>query len=429
MIELDQWQRRILETKGNICLVSGRQIGKSLIVSIKAGDYALQNPNKSVLIISATERQAEELFTKVLYYVQDMDKSAIRKGKDKPTKHKLVLKNGSIIRCLPTGLAGIGIRGFTIDLLIADECAYINEEVFSAVTPMLLTTGGDMILLSTPRGREGYLYKRYNDPNFTTFHLSTEQVIKDRPISPSWTLQQREYALKHLEEEKARMSSLEYEQEYRGQFISDLKTFFSEELIKRCMKNRNKAIREGNTYFLGVDVSRLGKDLTSFEIIDRTHRNRLIHVENITTSRKYLTDTAKTIIELNKRYNFKKIYIDDGGVGGGVFDYLLEVPEVKRKIVAINNKSRPLDKDDKYKKKMLKHDLYNNMLGLMERGELELLDDDEVYLSLKSTQYEYIKSPKGEVNLRIFSENNHITEGLVRACWCSKDKTLNIWAR
>ena len=103
-INLDDWQKAVLEAKGNVLLCSGRQTGKSLIISIKAGDFAAKNANKSVLIISATERQAEELFIKVLNYLSDNYKFSIKRGKDRPTKHVIKLTNGSIIRCLPTGL-------------------------------------------------------------------------------------------------------------------------------------------------------------------------------------------------------------------------------------------------------------------------------------------------------------------------------------
>ena len=136
MIKLDKWQEEILKTEGSILLCSGRQVGKSTIIARKASNYAEQS-KKSILIISATERQAEELFIKTLNYINPF---MLMKGKNKPTKHTIKLKNGSIIRCLPTGLAGIGIRGFTIDILIADEAAFIPEEVWLAVTPMLLTT-------------------------------------------------------------------------------------------------------------------------------------------------------------------------------------------------------------------------------------------------------------------------------------------------
>ena len=110
---LDEWQKEVLKTKGNIALRSGRQVGKSTVISIKAGEYAVNNPNSSIMVISATERQAYLLFSKVLAYIHDNFRKEIKAGKDRPTKSEIRLKNGSIIRCLPTGLDCLGIPGFT----------------------------------------------------------------------------------------------------------------------------------------------------------------------------------------------------------------------------------------------------------------------------------------------------------------------------
>ena len=64
-IKLDSWQEEVLKTKGNMCLRSGRQVGKSTVIGVKAAQYALKNKNKLIMIISKTERQAGLLFSKV----------------------------------------------------------------------------------------------------------------------------------------------------------------------------------------------------------------------------------------------------------------------------------------------------------------------------------------------------------------------------
>ena len=208
-LQLDKWQEDILKTEGNIVLCSGRQVGKSTVIAIKAGEYAIKNKNKTIMIISAVERQALLLFEKIHGYIYENYKKYIPKGKNKPTKHTLRLTNGSIIHCLPTGLSGYGIRGYTIDQLYADEAAFIPDEVWTAVTPILATTGGDIILLSTPHGREGYFYRCFSDESFTKFHESSEdcdRVPKD-----------------FLDKEKERMTTLQYAQEYKGQFLDELR--------------------------------------------------------------------------------------------------------------------------------------------------------------------------------------------------------------
>ena len=123
-------------------------------------------------------------------------------------------------------------------------------------------------------------------------------------------------------------------------------------------------------------------------------------------------------------YRYSKIYIDDGGIGAGVYDVLLQDDQVKRKIIAINNARRNLDRDEKQKKHLMKEDLYSNLLRLMENRFIELFNDDDIMMSLKSIQYEY-KDGK----ILIFGNYSHIVEALVRAAWCTQDKKNSLWVR
>lgn len=412
MIELDDWQKQVCETKGNLCVRAGRQVGKSTAISKKAGDYALDNFSKTVMVIASVERQAELLFEKILNYVHSVAPKSIKTGKDRPTKHKLQLKNNSTILCLPTGESGYGIRGFTIDLLIADEAAFIPEAVWTAVTPMLAVTKGAIILLSTPHGREGYFARCFKDDNYAKFHISSEECLRiDKQF---------------LEHEKQTMTKREYAQEYLAEFCDDLMQLFPDSLINSCqLLKRPNSTSIKKDYYLGVDVARMGGDESTFQIIDRLQNKKLQQVESIAISKTLTTETTEEILSLNKIYNFRKIYIDDGGIGAAVFDNLLRNENTKRKIVPINNAARSLDRDDKKHKKMMKEDLYNNLLSLMEHKEIQLLDDPEIFQSLKSVQYEYGDDGK----MKIFGRYTHIVEGLIRACFCVKDKSLNIWIR
>lgn len=415
---LDNWQQKVLNTDGNIVLRSGRQVGKSTVISIYATEYAVKHKNKIILIIAHVERQAYLLFEKILNYMDQHYRKEICKGKKRPTKSKIQLKNGSQIYCLPTGMSGYGIRGYTIDLLIADEAAFIPEEVWTAVTPMIATRinlGARMVLLSTPHGREGFFARCFIDPNFTTFHVSSEECPR---ISKEF-----------LAQEEARMTKRQYSQEYRGEFVDNLMQFFPDKLIIKCMRlKRPNSITPNKTYFLGVDVARMGDDESTFEVIHLTNKN-LVHVENQVTQRTLLSDTTKHIIELNKLYDFKRIFIDDEGIGVGVFDHLLDEETTKRKIIPINNSKRVLDYKDTRRIRLLKEDLYNNLLHLMEKDEIQLLDDPEVFQSLKSVQYEYTTDALGRSHLKIHGNYTHIAEGLIRAAWCVKYKDLNIWVR
>ena len=138
---------------------------------------------------------------------------------------------------------------------------------------------------------------------------------------------------------------------------------------------------------------------------------------------------------LDKKFNFEKIFIDagSGGLGVSVLDICLEVDQIKRKMVAIDNAQRVISytNGDEPEKKtgLFKNDLYDNLRALMEQGFLTLLDDEEVIDSLRSIQYEYIMNEGQPTQLKIWGDYSHIAEALIRAAWCNQYKNLNIWIK
>jgi len=220
-----------------------------------------------------------------------------------------------------------------------------------------------------------------------------------------------------------------YMQEYTGEFGDELLSFFPEDLIFKSCTTQKDTIDRNYKFYLGVDVGGLGEDMSSFEILKKVNRDLVVHQDSITTRRNYTTDTIKKIKDLEEDYKFKKIGIDNAGIGAGVFHSLLLEDHIKRKIVGLNNASKDLDRDGKKKATLLKEDMYMLLRAMLEQGKVRLLNDDKVIHSLRSVQQELVVGADGKKRLRIFGNDTHITEGLVRACWLAmQDKTLNIWA-
>ncbi len=420
-LKLDDWQKQVLETEGNMCLCSGRQVGKSTVIAIKAGKSACTRRNRKIMVIASTERQAYLLFEKILSWIHENHKKLIKTGLFRPTKTKLQLTNGSIIHCLPTGDTGYGIRGFTIDELYADEAAFISEEVWAAVTPMLATTGGHINLLSTPFGTQNYFFRCFNDKMFKSFQISTEEVANKREE------RQKQSMLDFLKDEKTRMTRLQYQQEYLGLFVGGIMRLFPDELINKCCTLSPSPTPSRGDLFLGIDIARMGGDETVLISVQRIERKKVRMIDMEIPEGQRLTDTTRLILSKNSKFGYKKIYIDDGGMGIGVYDSLFEHEDTKRKIVGINNATRSIDKekgqDSNRKKPLLKVDLYNNLVKLMEGGVIEMFDDARIRQSLRSMQYEYGDSEQ----LKIYGNYSHIAEALIRAAWCMKDKSLNIY--
>lgn len=427
-IQLDEWQKQFLETKGDKLLCTGRQVGKSVTCGRDAGQWAIENKDKVILMIAPTERQAYALFEKTLDYIYQHEKKLIMKGRNRPTKSKITLSNGTIIWCLPTGLSGMGIRFLTVHRLYADEASRIPEAVWDAVTPMLLTTGGDTILLSTPFGTEGFYYDVLINKNgafnsYTRFRTDSEKVMRERPICATWTEAIRDKALARLEMEKARMTKLAYAQEYMGQPLDDLKQVFPDKLLGNVMTlKRPDYVSPRAKYYLGQDIAGMGRDSSTWEILDATDRDNIRQVENIVKTLTRTPERVQTTLTLHQKYNFVRIGIDDGGMGSGDMGYLLEESSTRRITIGLNNASRPLDKDGLKQKKLLKEDMYNNLLAMMEMGKIKLLTDADIFHSLRSVQFE---THDGRTNYH--GNDTHIAEGLIRAAWLAREKYLNIF--
>ena len=411
-IKLDQWQKEYINTEGNVCVRAGRQSGKSFAQSLRIALFALLNPNTQTLIIGAVDRQSVELFEKVKAHIQILGRHTIR---GRPTLHKIELSNKSKIIALPAGRTGYGLRNYTIHKLVVDEAHYVPEEVYTAVRPMLATTGGSMDLLSTPRGSSGFFYECFKDKDFTKFHTTSEECERiDKDF---------------LKGEKRRMTKLQYAQEYLAVFLDNLQTFFPEKLITSCTRSGSHTLfsfSPEREYYLGIDIARYGGDENSFVIVelieDKVH---CLSVE--TTERVSIAETIRKIKALNQQWRFNKIYIDDGGMGGAVFDVMIEEGEMRRKLIGINNASRSINADKSKGKKLLKEDLYGNLKRLMEQKLITLPKDMNLKRSLMSIQFEYPEEENARQNVRIYGKYSHITEGLIRACWSVKTKGLKLY--
>jgi hypothetical protein len=109
-----------------------------------------------------------------------------------------------------------------VTLLIIDEASRIEDSLISAVTPMLATTDGDLIALTTPFGKRGWFYDQWRHGEG---YQRTKKTALDCPrITPAF-----------LDKERLRLGPLMFGQEYMCEFIDPGASAFSTELIGACL--------------------------------------------------------------------------------------------------------------------------------------------------------------------------------------------------
>jgi len=432
MITLDPWQKEFLAYEGDKLLCTGRRVGKTYIMARGAIDRMLKKKT-SVIIFSLTEEQAMLILAMAKEYLLSTNPTAMKKKNTDTNKKTISLRNGSIMRCRPAGDTGDSGRGFEADILIVDEASRMGKFFWISVRPIILMTAGEVWLGSTPYGKQGYFWEAFNEAHnlklpearYKVFYTTTEKVVQEREITPDWTEAHREKVLKTLEQDKRTMSKLEYGQEYQGLFMEDLMQFFPDDMIRQAQTlDRPETIDHNKTYFAGSDIARLGEDETTIAVgylVD----DELFQVEQVVSKYSYLTETYKQYKELNRIYNFNRLFIDDEGIGIGCFDMCMDDDDLKHITIGINNSKRVIDRDGK-EKGILKTELYYHLRTLLEQNKIHLLNDDSIFQSLKSVQYEYTLDVKGNPQIRIFGNYTHQAESLIRLAQATKTKGLNL---
>jgi len=222
---------------------------------------------------------------------------------------------------------------------------------------------------------------------------------------------------------------MQFQQEYLGMFVGGIKRLFPDDLINKvCTLSPKTLSGVRGDYFQGIDIARMGGDEIVLISANRINKEFLEMFDLTIPDGQKITDTARLIIHKDKQINHKKIYMDDGGLGVGVYDILLEDPQTKNKVIGLNNAKRSIDDLEKGKervKTLLGEDMGVNLLVLMEHGKIKLFDDPRVIQSLRSMQYDYGDAGK----FKIHGNYDHIYEALKRVAWSMKNKTLNMFVR
>ena len=216
----DPWQCDVLRsTAARVLLLCSRQAGKFTITSILAVHTALYEPGSLVLLLSPTLRQSGELFKKCIRVYQALGRPV---PSDSESALQLELENGSRIVSLP-GKEGT-IRGFSgVRLLAIDEAAWVPDDLYLAVRPMLAVSQGRLVALSTPHGTRGWFYEAWRG-----------QEPWERYEVPATRCPRISAAF--LEEEKRNMGEWWFEQEYLCRFLDAQSQAFSRDDIEQCFR-------------------------------------------------------------------------------------------------------------------------------------------------------------------------------------------------
>ena len=225
-IDPDEKQAEILLSKSKRGILNcTRQWGKSTIAAAKAVHRAHAQAGSLVLVASPSYRQSGEFVRKASEMVMRL---GIKPRGDGDNEVSLMFPNGSRIVGLP-GVEGT-VRGFSkVSLLLFDEASRVSEEVFTALTPALATSDGDLWLMSTPFRKLGRFYR--------TWQCGGPEWHKVRVPATECPRINKDF----LEEERL-ASRGDFGMEYLCEFQEDGFSVFSRDLVERALDDGVKPL-------------------------------------------------------------------------------------------------------------------------------------------------------------------------------------------
>jgi hypothetical protein len=218
----DEGQARVLSTASKRGLLNcTRQWGKSTITAAKAVHQACTEAGSLTLVVSPGGRQSGEFVRKAAGFVRRL---GVKPKGDGDNEISIEFPNKSRIVGLPGNEATA--RGFSaVSLLLVDEAARVDDDLYKAIRPMLAVSGGSLWLMSTPFGKTGFFWEawEHGGPEW-------ERISVPAPACPRITQE-------FLEEEMRNMGEQWYRQEYLCEFVDTVSGVFDRDLVERAMSD------------------------------------------------------------------------------------------------------------------------------------------------------------------------------------------------
>lgn len=264
--------------------LTGRRSGKSRIAAcIGAYEAALAGHEKKlakgergiVPILAPTKQQA----TIVHNYLRSIFDTPLLRGEViAETRDGFDLRNGISIEVMAGDWRTI--RGFTLVCAVVDEAAFFglseeskvksDTELIRAIRPGLATTGGRLIVISSPYARRGWCFATHQK----NFGNEAGKVLVWRASSRTMnsTLSQRVVDEALAEDLQAAKS------EYLGEFRDDVAEFIPRSVIDGLVVHGRKELMPalGRTYFAFTDVSGGRGDDSAIAIAHREDGRRVV---------------------------------------------------------------------------------------------------------------------------------------------------------
>ena len=374
-----------------VCII-GRQFGKTTIGENMALYWAINEPNSVIYWVSPTDSQSQKVYKDI---VNSIYESGIVKSKKMPKGDtEIQFRNGSKI-LFRSAQSEDNLRGQSVHYMILDEAAFIKRSTIETILlPMLSVRGKKCLFISTPKGKN-YLYDYYLNGKSQAKWKSLRFSTYDSPLANN----------EMIEMFKVTLPDKIFKQEVEAEFIDSSSVFNN---ITDIMKlSILESPIEGKRYWAGIDIG-LINDASVLSIIDENGNLVKYYRWNGIDAPLLL----QNIKEINDKWNFTRIYIEDNNQGLVIFQSL-EKDMYNLSRFNTNSKSKP--------------EIINNLIHLFNMKGMNIIIDE--YLRIELEAFIFKQNDNGNIKFLAdsgFHDDCVMSLAIARNCYENERGSNNV---
>ena len=367
---LYEWQQDVFDeikasegTSKTLCIKAKRQIGKSILCIVALEYFGFKNEGSIGYMVEPTLAQSRRVFKQMVKSLGGEDSPVIKSSNS--TLLELELFNGSQI-IFKSAEQREALRGATVknSILIIDEGAYIDDDIYFILDPVVDATKSPTLIVSTPLFLSGEFYERYKRGK------EGSKFVK----SFDWSTYDTSALLdkEKLEYYRENMTPLKFRSEILGEFIEEGSYIFGD--IGKCVDN--KAAANAEPVYGGIDWG--AGDGGNSTVLTLISRDRVVR-ECLRWKDFDSVDLVDVLAEEITKRGLTRVEVEKNSLGKVFYDML------KRKLPAGTLKLFVTTNDSK-------REIIEELIKAFQKGTITIPDDPTLRKQLQHYAQEKTKT-------------------------------------
>jgi hypothetical protein len=429
--EPDEKQAEVLRSTAKRGILNcSRQWGKTTALALKVVHRMFTEPKILILVASPSYRQTHEFMMRAKAMVSRL---GIPIRGDGENKHSLVFPNGSRVVGLPH-MPDTARSFSSLSMLIFDEAAFVSNEMFNALLPMIAVRNGELWLLSTPHGKTGFFYDIWQHGGDLWHRISVKATDCSR------------IPAEFLEEMRSARGDDYVRQEFLCEFLGSGSHAFDRDLVERALDSSVEPFsssvlatredglktwltgRPDSWFYVAVDLGKR-RDHSSIVILEWDGQQMLVRsVERVPLGTPYerVVEMVRKVVGSPKLAGRCTLVVDGSGVGEVVME-MFRRAELGCRLTAVTITGGSVTRPGKTAgyTNVPKFELMSALHVALEREELKIAKRMKEVQALMREFLSVRVKENGSMGAE-GGEHDDLVMGVALACWAAKRKK-NDW--